>query len=140
MKNLAASLLTLFFLTILLSCNKDENPIVKEDTVESTIELGSWRVSRIQDLGVYYNNQFKGRTFVFLGDGTATATDSLGQVVRGTWSIAPQGDMAVKISFGNANPENRLNRTFRVRDFSKDQFRLYTSGATNAATYVTFGR
>ncbi len=140
MKRLAASLLSVFVATTLLSCNKDENPIVKEDTVESTMELGSWRVAQIQDLGTYYTNQFKGRTFVFNTDGTATSTDSLGQRVAGTWYIAPQGDMTVKIAFGTANPENRLNRTFRVRDFSKDRFRLYTSGATNAATYVTFGR
>jgi hypothetical protein len=140
MKRATASLLLLSLFAVLIACNKDENPIVKEDTVESTMKQGSWQVTQIQDLGTYYSRQFKGRTFVFNADGSATSTDSLGQTVRGSWYINSQGDMGVKISFGNANPENRLNRTFKVRDFSKYKFRLYTNGATASATYVTFER
>jgi hypothetical protein len=140
MKPVAASILLLALSVVLFACNKDENPIVKEDTVENTIRQGSWQVTQIQDLGTYYTRQFKGRTFVFNSDGTTTSTDSLGQTVQGSWFINPQGDMAVKITFGNANPENRLNRTFKVRDFSNHQFRLYTNGATSSATYVTFER
>lgn len=135
---------TTFFLLIILctlfACNKDENPIPKEDTIDGTMKQGRWQVVQIQDLGAYYNNDFRGRSFVFNGDGSAVSTDSLGQQVNGTWYISPQGDMTVKLFFGNATPENRLNRTFRVLDFSNYQFRLYTGGATSAATNVTFSR
>lgn len=90
------------------SCKKDDSPTIQAQ-VETSIQSGTWRITKFIDSGTDETSNYSGYNFTFTNSGSLSATNGTTSVA-GTWSITDsnsdddsQSDLDFNINFTQAN-------------------------------------
>ena len=112
-----AILLFMSFSLMSTTCDSDDDGINQNNNaqeiaeIESSVELGTWRITSYVDSGVDETNDFNGYSFTFSSDGTLTATNGTTSYV-GTWSVTDSNSS----DDSNSNDDIDFNISFPVPD------------------------
>ena len=95
-------------------CNDDENDDMTNQSLETSLGFGTWRVTYFFDKQDE-TDDFSGYSFQFNDDGVAIATKS-SLSVQGSWNTEDSSDGITKlyIDFGPGEPLEELNEDWKV--------------------------
>lgn len=138
-------LLGLFIVVFALSCSSDDSPINSISQVESIVQKGTWKITKLIDSGKDETNHFTGYNFTFHATGILSANNGT-NTFEGTWSITnsssnddSQDDLDFNINFNLTNDFEDLNDDWDIFSQSSTKIELIDiSGGNGGTDYLTF--
>lgn len=140
----------LFIIISVTSCKKDdENPADdSQDTVQTIVQNGSWRITKFIDSETNETNHFSGYIFTFNTSGVVNANNGTNNY-DGTWSITDSDssdddhqddlDLDFNINFNLTNDFEDLNDDWNFISHSTTKIELIdVSGGNGGTDYLTF--
>ncbi len=149
MKSLKSTSIALGLLGMLLlaSCSKsDDNPSKNtQQTVQNSVQNGTWRISKFIESGTEQTNHFAGYNFTFNSSGILNANNGTNNY-NGIWSITDnnsnddsQDDLDFNILFDLSNDFEELNDDWDFVSQSSTKIELIdVSGGNGGTDYLTF--
>ncbi len=125
------------------ACKKDKNET--QDEIKSSIESGSWRITKFIDSGSDETSDFSGYNFTFSNSGGVVANNGSNSY-NGTWSITDsnsdddsQDDLDFNLYFNLTNNFEDLNDDWDFVSHSSTKIELIdVSGGNGGTDYLTF--
>ena len=96
------------------SCNNDDDnvPIQEVNVVKTTVQTGTWRITKFIDSGTDETNHFAGYNFTFNSSGVLNASNGSNSY-DGNWSVTD----------GNSNDDSQDDLDFNI-NFNLFSFRI----------------
>lgn len=141
---------SLVFLLVLagVSCSKnnDGGSTGTIAQVKTTMQSGTWRITKFIDSGTDETSDFSGYSFTFAGSGSLTASGAT--TYTGTWSVTnssgnddSSNDIDFNIYFPLTNDFEDLNEDWDIVSRSSTRLELvHVSGGNGGTDYLTFAR
>ena len=130
----------------LTACTNNESPTTNtQNQIQSSIQNGTWRITKFIDSGNDETNHFTGYNFTFTGTGVLNATNGTNNY-SGAWSITDnnsnddsQDDLDFTINFNLVNDFQDLNEdwTFISQNATKIEL-IHIGGGNGGTDYLTF--
>jgi len=131
------------------SCTSTDNSPINtiQKQIESSVQNGTWRITKFIDSGTDETNHFTGYNFRFNSSGILNATNG-SNTYDGTWSISDsnsnddsQDDLDFDINFNLTNDFEDLNDDWDIISQSSTKLELIdVSGGNGGTDYLTFER
>ena len=131
----------------IVSCNKnDDSPNNNiQNTVQTNVQSGTWRITKFIDSGTDETNHFTGYNFTFNSSGVLNANNGTNNY-NGTWSIIDsnssddsQDDLDFNLNFNLTNNFEDLNDDWDFISQSATKIELIdVSGGNGGTDYLTF--
>ena len=133
------------FLVFACSNNDDSQAIITQDQVQSNVQNGTWRITKLIDSGKDETHHFSGYNFSFLSTGVLNANNGTNNY-DGSWSITDsssnddsQDDLDFNINFNLTNDFEDLNDDWNFISQSSIKIELIDiSGGNGGTDYLTF--
>ena len=147
-KSKITTLLAVFyFMLFAIGCtNDDDGPSNStKDQIETSVQNGTWRITKFIDSDEDETNHFAGYNFTFLSSGVLKADNGVNQY-DGTWSITDSNsnddsvdDLDFNINFNLTNDFEDLNDDWDIISRSSTKIELIDiSGGNGGTDYLTF--
>lgn len=146
-KNTIAILACLISLLTFVSCKKDDSSPNNniQNTVQSNVQSGNWRITKFIDSGTDETNLFTGYNFTFNSSGVLNANNGTNNY-DGAWSITDnnvnddsQDDLDFNIIFNLTNNFQDLVNDWDFISQSSTKIELIDiSGGNGGIDYLTF--
>jgi hypothetical protein len=129
-----------------ISCNKEDSPTDNvQNTIQTNLQNGTWRITKFNDSGVDETSHFTGYNFTFNSSGVLNASNGATSY-NGTWSITDrnsnddtQDDLDFNINFNLTNDFEDLNDDWDFISQSSTKIELIDiSGGNGGTDYLTF--
>ncbi len=125
------------------ACKKNKNET--QDEIKSSIESGSWRITKFIDSGSNETGDFAGYNFTFSNSGGVVASNGSNSY-NGTWSITDsnsdddsQDDLDFNLNFNLTNNFEDLSDDWDFISHSSTKIELVdVSGGNGGTDYLTF--
>jgi hypothetical protein len=131
----------------IVSCNKnDDSPNNNiQNTVQTNVQSGTWRITKFIDSGTDETNHFTGYNFTFNSSGVLNANNGTNNY-NGTWSILDsnssddsQDDLDFNLNFNLTNNFEDLNDDWDFISQSATKIELIdVSGGNGGTDYLTY--
>jgi hypothetical protein len=131
----------------IVSCNKnDDSPNNNiQNTVQTNVQSGTWRITKFIDSGTDETNHFTGYNFTFNSSGVLNANNGTNNY-NGTWSIIDsnssddsQDDLDFNLNFNLTNNFEDLNDDWDFISQSATKIELIdVSGGNGGTDYLTY--
>jgi hypothetical protein len=129
------------------SCNNDDDnvPIQEVNVVKTTVQTGTWRITKFIDSGTDETNHFAGYNFTFNSSGVLNASNGSNSY-DGNWSVTDsnsnddsQDDLDFNINFNLTNEFEELNDDWDFISRTATKIELIDiSGGNGGTDYLTF--
>jgi hypothetical protein len=131
----------------IVSCNKnDDSPNNNiQNTVQTNVQSGTWRITKFIDSGTDETNHFTGYNFTFNSSGVLNANNGTNNY-NGTWSIIDsnssddsQDDLDFNLNFNLTHNFEDLNDDWDFISQSATKIELIdVSGGNGGTDYLTY--
>ena len=131
----------------IVSCKKnDDSPNINiQNTVQTNVQSGTWRITKFIDSGTDETNHFTGYNFTFNSSGVLNANNGTNNY-NGTWSILDsnssddsQDDLDFNLNFNLTNNFEDLNDDWDFISQSATKIELIdVSGGNGGTDYLTY--
>jgi hypothetical protein len=131
----------------IVSCNKnDDSPNNNiQNTVQTNVQSGTWRITKFIDSGTDETNHFTGYNFTFNSSGVLNANNGTNNY-NGTWSLIDsnssddgQDDLDFNLNFNLTNDFEDLNDDWDFISQSATKIELIdVSGGNGGTDYLTY--
>jgi len=116
-----------------------------QNTIQTNVQSGTWRITLFEDSGVDETKNFAGYKFIFNSNGVLTSSNGINNY-DGTWSITDsnsnddsQDDLDFNINFNLTNEFMELNDDWDFISNSATKIELIDiSGGNGGTDYLTF--
>jgi hypothetical protein len=141
----------IFLLSVVLSCNNEDDTVVVNNSVDptpviNTVNNGTWRITLFNDSGTVETSNFNGYNFTFGAGNVLTAVNGT-TTVTGTWSVtsdnshddSSSNDLDFNIAFTTPVNFVELTEDWNIISYTATKIELiHVSGGGGGTDYLTF--